>query len=61
MARGISKILKKKGHQEYTARIDKARALANCDLTGPTLGVPDGKINMMDVAIVARHFGETDP
>jgi len=31
------------------------------DITGPTPGVPDGKTDMRDVALVARNFGKTDP
>jgi hypothetical protein len=30
----------------------------NCDITGLTFGVPDGKVNILDVSLVARHFGE---
>ncbi len=33
----------------------------NCDLTGPTPGLPDGKINIRDIATVASHYGENDP
>jgi hypothetical protein len=36
-------------------------APANCDLTGPTDGVSDGKIDVRDIGLVARHFGETGP
>jgi len=32
-------------------------AACNCDVNGPK-GVPYGKIDMMDIALVARHFGE---
>ena len=35
--------------------------IANCDLTGPTTGLPDGKVDMRDVATAAIHFGEIDP
>ena len=31
------------------------------DITGPTPGVPDGKIDMRDIGLVARYFGKTDP
>jgi hypothetical protein len=33
-------------------------APANCTVSGPTRGVPDGKINISDVALVAKHYGE---
>ncbi len=33
----------------------------NCDITGPPPGLPDGKINIRDVALVASHYGEIDP
>jgi hypothetical protein len=33
-------------------------APSNCDVTGPTAGVADGKIDMRDIALVARHFGD---
>ncbi len=33
-------------------------APANCDVTGPTIGVPDGKIQIDDVATVSKHFGQ---
>jgi hypothetical protein len=33
----------------------------NCDLNGDVTGVPDGKINMKDIGLVASRFGETDP
>ncbi len=35
----------------------------NCqaDITGPTHLKPDNKVDMRDIALVARHFGETDP
>jgi hypothetical protein len=36
-------------------------APANCDLTGLTAGVPDGKIDMRDIGLVAKHFGEHYP
>jgi hypothetical protein len=32
-----------------------------CDLTGPIEGEPDGLIDMRDIGLVARHFGEMDP
>ena len=31
----------------------------NCDVTGPIAGVPDGKIDMRDIGLVAKHFGES--
>lgn len=31
------------------------------DITGPISGVPDGKTNIRDIALVARNFGKTDP
>jgi len=33
----------------------------NCDVTGPTPGVPDGKIDMRDIREVAKRFGQVDP
>ncbi len=30
------------------------------DVTGPT-GVPDGKVDIRDVALVAKYFGQVDP
>lgn len=33
-------------------------APSNCDITGPTTGVPDDAIDMRDVGLVARHFGD---
>jgi len=33
----------------------------NCDMTGPTPGVADRKIDMRDVSLVASKFGEVDP
>ncbi len=33
----------------------------NTDLTGDTIGVPNGKIDIKDVATVAKRFGQTDP
>ena len=32
--------------------------LANCDLSGPTRGLPDGKIDITDTAMVAKHLGQ---
>lgn len=40
---------------------DVPPAPANCDLNGPSIGVPDGSIDMRDIGLVAKHFGETDP
>lgn len=34
---------------------------ANCDLTGPTPGLADGKIDIWDIGILAKNFGEIDP
>jgi hypothetical protein len=31
----------------------------NCDITGPTSGVPDGTIDMRDIRIPAKNFGKT--
>jgi hypothetical protein len=33
----------------------------NCDITSDQTGVPEGTIDMRDIGLVARHFGETDP
>ena len=33
----------------------------NCDITGPIAGLPEGKIDIRDVATVAIRFGEIDP
>jgi len=33
----------------------------NADITGILPGVPDGKIDMRDIYVVARNFGKTDP
>jgi hypothetical protein len=39
----------------------EAGPVAPMDITGPTPGVPDGKIDIRDVAYVAKYFGKTDP
>jgi len=31
------------------------------DISGPTLGVPDGKVDIRDIALVAKYFGQTVP
>ncbi len=31
------------------------------DITGPTPGVPDGKVDMRDIGLVARYFGQNVP
>jgi hypothetical protein len=36
-------------------------ALANCDVSGPTRGLPDGKIDITDTATVAKHLGQHYP
>ncbi|MGD8545982.1 MAG: 2-phospho-L-lactate transferase CofD family protein, partial [Candidatus Bathyarchaeota archaeon] len=52
--------------------LDVARALfgklqsdpeyeVNCDIIGWMTDTSDGKINMRDISLIARHFGETDP
>jgi len=33
----------------------------NCDITGQAAGLSDGKIDMRDVGLVAKHFGKIDP
>jgi len=33
----------------------------NCDITGSVIGIPDRKIDMRDVAVVAKNFGKIDP
>jgi len=31
------------------------------DITGPTLFVPDGKVDIRDIALIAKYFGQTVP
>jgi hypothetical protein len=31
------------------------------DITGPTTGTPDGKVDIRDIALVAKYFGQTVP
>ena len=32
-------------------------ALCNCDVSGQTIGMPDGKIDISDMAAIAKQYG----
>jgi hypothetical protein len=34
---------------------------ANCDVTGPTSGLPDGIVNMRDIGEACSNFMKEDP
>ena len=47
----------KYGEYWHGTPCDQCPHSANCDLTGPTQGLPDDTINMRDISLVASLFG----
>jgi hypothetical protein len=41
----------------YGTRAGDALWNPHADITGPD-GVPDGKVDMRDISLIAKHFGE---